>query len=169
MAYSYVFCSKNILTKLVGYQQPIVSVLRWNSWLEPFRFHVKCIHFRGAVFVHLGSAQLCTGNGVSIYMCSAVEVAWLAQNIRHSSTRVHERPQKIFQGGGQSRNFVSAYLFRLVNDPTKMDVHKALHPFCTTKKTPKITATVANRVIPLRKFYTEQMFVLMCMDSLRLS
>jgi len=33
-------------------------------------------------------AQLCTGNGVSFYMCSAVEVAWLAQNIRQSKTRV---------------------------------------------------------------------------------
>jgi len=54
----------------------------------PFRFHVNCIHVRGAVFVHVGSAQLCMGNGVSFYMCSAVEVAWLAQNIRHSSTRV---------------------------------------------------------------------------------
>jgi len=27
-------------------------------------------------------------NGVSFYMCSAVEVAWLAQNIRQSGTRV---------------------------------------------------------------------------------
>jgi len=50
-----------------------------------------------------------------------------------------------------------------------MDVHKALHPFYTTKKTPEVTATVANRLIPLRKFYTEQMFVLMCMNILRLS
>jgi len=56
--------------------------------VEPFRFHVNCIHFRGAVFVHVGSAQLCTETGASFYMCSAVEVAWLAQNIRHSSTRV---------------------------------------------------------------------------------
>ena len=56
--------------------------------MEPFRFHVYCIHFRGAVFVHVGFAQLCAENGVSFYMCSAVEVAWLAQNIRHSSTRV---------------------------------------------------------------------------------
>jgi len=36
----------------------------------------------------MGSAQLCTENGISFYKCSAVEVAWLAQNIRHSSTRV---------------------------------------------------------------------------------
>ena len=62
-----------------------------------------------------------------------------------------------------------AYPFRLVDDPTKMDVHKALHPFYTTKKTPKITATVANRVCPLNQFYTEQIFVLVCMDILRLS
>jgi len=54
----------------------------------PFRFHVNCIHFPGAVFVHVGFAQLCTEIGVSFYMCSAVEVAWLAQNIWHSSTRV---------------------------------------------------------------------------------
>ena len=56
MAHFYVFCSKNILTKLVGYQQPTVSI--WNRWLEvePFRFHVNCIHFRAAVFVHVGSA-----------------------------------------------------------------------------------------------------------------
>ena len=52
--------------------------------MEPFRFHVNCIHFRGAVFVHVGSTQLCTENGVSFYMCSVVEVPWLAQNIRHS-------------------------------------------------------------------------------------
>jgi len=56
----------------------LVSVSRWNSWLESFRFHVNCIHFRGAVFVHVGQAQLCIENGVSIYMWSAVEVAWLA-------------------------------------------------------------------------------------------
>jgi len=39
--------------------------------LEPFRFHVNCFHFRAAVFVHEGPApaQLCTGNGVSFYMC----------------------------------------------------------------------------------------------------
>ena len=65
-------------------------MLIWSRWLEvePFRFHVNCIRFRGAVLVRVGSAQLCTENGVSFYMCSAVEVAWLAQNIRHISTHV---------------------------------------------------------------------------------
>ena len=56
--------------------------------MGPFRFHVNCIHFPGAVFVHVGFTQLCTENDVSSYMCSAVEDAWLAQNIRHSSARV---------------------------------------------------------------------------------
>jgi len=32
----------------------------------------------------LGPTQSCTGNGVSFYMCSALEVARLAQNYRHS-------------------------------------------------------------------------------------
>jgi len=41
-----------------------------------------------AAFVHVRPAQLCTENAISIYMCSAVEVAWLAYNFRHSSTRV---------------------------------------------------------------------------------
>jgi len=66
----------------------LVSVSRWNSYLEPFRFHVNCVYFFGAVFIFVGSAQLCTKNGVSFHMCSAVEVAWLAQNFPHSSTRV---------------------------------------------------------------------------------
>ena len=82
IAYFYVFCSKNILTKPVGYQQRTCLCIKMEF------FHVNYIHFRGAVFVHVGQAKLCTGNGVSFYMCSAVEVAWLAQNIRHSSTRV---------------------------------------------------------------------------------
>jgi len=64
----------------------VVSVSRWNSWLEQFRFHVNYIHFQRAVFVHAGLEQLCTGKGVWFYMCSAVEVAWLAQNIRRSSS-----------------------------------------------------------------------------------
>jgi len=41
-----------------------------------------------AAFVHMTPAQLCMENGVSICMCSAVEVAWLTQNFWHSSTRV---------------------------------------------------------------------------------
>ena len=39
-------------------------------------------------FRSCGASKLCTEHGVSFYMCSAVEVAWLAQNIRHSGTRV---------------------------------------------------------------------------------
>jgi len=66
----------------------IVSVSGWNSWLEPFRFHVNCFYFRAAIFIRMGPAKLCTENGVSFYMSSAVKVARLAQNIRHNSTIV---------------------------------------------------------------------------------
>ena len=52
--------------------------------MEPFRFHVDCFHCRGDVLIHVGSAKLCTENGASFYMCSAVEIAWLAQNYRYS-------------------------------------------------------------------------------------
>ena len=47
---------------------------------------MKFIHFRGAVFVHVGSH--CTENLVSFYMCTAVDVIWLAKTIRHT-VRVH--------------------------------------------------------------------------------
>jgi len=66
------------LSKLVVINSLLVFVSRWNSWLETFRFHVNCIHFRGAVFVHVRSAQLCAENGVSFHMCSAVGVAWVS-------------------------------------------------------------------------------------------
>jgi len=46
------------------------------------------ILFTFAVFVHVGSEQLRTESVVSFHMCSAVDVIWLAQNIRHSSTLV---------------------------------------------------------------------------------
>jgi len=46
-------------------------------------------------------------NGVSICMCSAVEVACLAQNFRHSSTRVWLHLQ---WGLGVANNNVSSYL-----------------------------------------------------------
>jgi len=46
MVYFYVLCNKNILMKLVGYQQPILVSVSWrNSWWETFRFHVNCVHF----------------------------------------------------------------------------------------------------------------------------
>jgi len=68
-AYYYVFRSRNILTELVGNQKPTCLCIKMEL------FHVNCIHFREAAFIHQGQAQLFTGNGVSFHMCSAVEVA----------------------------------------------------------------------------------------------
>jgi len=39
----------------------------------------------------------------------------------------------------------------------------------TKKKMSDVTATLAHSVFPVRKLYTEQMFVLVSMDILRLS
>jgi len=75
-------------TTVVGYQQPACLCITIEFVVGTFCFHVNCIHCRGAVFVHVVSAQFCTEDGVSFYMCSALQVAWLALNIRHSSTRV---------------------------------------------------------------------------------
>ena len=60
---------------------------------------MTCLHFRAAVFVQVGSAHLCTGIVASFYMCSAVEVAWLAQNIRHNSASVRLRLVAIASNG----------------------------------------------------------------------
>jgi len=49
----------------------LVPVSGWKSSLEAFRFHVNCIHFRGAVFVHVVSALLCTEYGVS-FACAVL-------------------------------------------------------------------------------------------------
>jgi len=83
----YLLFSKNIFTKLVGCQQPTCLCVKMEFVVGTNSLSCDCIHFRGAVFVHVGSEQLCTENGVSFYMCSVVEAAWLAQNIRHSRTR----------------------------------------------------------------------------------
>ena len=81
------FCSKDILTKLVGYHQPICLCVKMKFVVGTISLSCE-LFFSGAVLVHLRSAQLCTENSVSFHMRSAVEVAWLAQNIRHSNTRV---------------------------------------------------------------------------------
>ena len=57
---------------------------RWNI----FRFHVNFIHLRGVVFVHVGSAKLCMEMVFRLTCAVLWEVALLAQNIRHSGTRV---------------------------------------------------------------------------------
>jgi len=67
----------------------------------------------------------------------------------------HGRRQNFFQVE-QSRHF--AYPFQVVDDVTQMDVHKMPHPFYITKKMPNVTATVADSVFPLRKFYTKPVF-----------
>jgi len=60
---------------------------------------VSCFHFRAAVSVHVGSAQSYPENGVSIQMCSAVEIAWLAQN-RDAGTAAGKWRSKGVEGNG---------------------------------------------------------------------
>jgi len=84
----YVLCIKNILMKLVGYQQPTCLYVMMEFVVGTISLSCELCSLSKASFLHVRRAQLCTENGISIYMCSAVEVAWLAQNFRHSSTRV---------------------------------------------------------------------------------
>jgi len=83
-----VLCNKNILMKLVGYQQPTCLCVMMEFVVGAISLSCELFSLSKAAFVHVGSALLCTENDISIYMCSAVEVTCLAQNFRHSSTRV---------------------------------------------------------------------------------
>jgi len=74
--------------KLVGSQQPACLCVMMEFVVGTISLSCELCSLSKADFVHVRPAQLCTENGLSIYMCSAVEVAWLAQNFRHSSTRV---------------------------------------------------------------------------------
>ena len=88
MVYFYVLCNKNILKKLVGYQQTTCLCSTMEFVVGTMSFSCELCSLSKVAFFHVGQAQLCTENCVSIFMCSAVEVAWLAQNFRHSGTRV---------------------------------------------------------------------------------
>ena len=70
--------------KLVGYQQPTCLCVMMEFVVITISLSCELCSLSKAAFVHMRPAQLCTENGISIYMCSAVEVAQLAQNIRHS-------------------------------------------------------------------------------------
>jgi len=101
MVYFYVLCNKNILMKLVGYQQPTCLCVMTEFVIGTISLSCELCSLSTAAFVHVRPAQSCTENGISIYMCSAVDVAWLAQNFWHSSTLVWFRTvAKLFSMGG---------------------------------------------------------------------
>ena len=74
--------------KLVGYQQPTCLCVMMEFVVGTISLSCELYSLSKAAFAHVRLAQLCAENGISICICSAVEVAWLAQNFRHSSTRV---------------------------------------------------------------------------------
>jgi len=74
--------------KLVGYQQPTCLCVMMEFAVGAISLSCELRSLSKAAFVHVRTAKLCTENGISIYMCSAVEIAWLAQNFRHSRTCV---------------------------------------------------------------------------------
>jgi len=78
MVYFYVLCNNNILMKLVGYQQPTCLCVMMEFVVATISLSCELCSLSKAAFVHVRLAQLCTENGISINMWSAVEVAWLA-------------------------------------------------------------------------------------------
>ena len=74
--------------KLVGYQQPTCLCVMTEFVIGTISLSCELCSLSKATFVHVRSAQLCTENGISIFMCSAVEVAWLAEDFRPNSIRV---------------------------------------------------------------------------------
>jgi len=74
--------------KLVCYQQPTCLCVTMEFVVGTISLSCELYSLSKAAFAHVRPAQLCAENGISIYMGSAVEVAWLAQNFRHSCTLV---------------------------------------------------------------------------------
>ena len=85
--------------KLVGYQQPTCLCVMIEFVVGTISLSCELYSLSKAAFAHVRLAQLCTENGISIYICSAVEVACLAQNFRHSSTRISGRKDTLRQLG----------------------------------------------------------------------
>ena len=81
-------CSKNILRKLVGYQQPTCPCVKMEYVVGNILLSCELYSLWWSRFRSREVGRTVYGN-----MCSAVEIAWLAQNIRHSSTRVWLHPQ----------------------------------------------------------------------------
>jgi len=50
--------------------------------------------------------------------------------------------RRYFSTGGQRRQF--SYPFQVADDAMEMDVNKTLYPYCTTKETPHVAATVTK-------------------------
>jgi len=64
-------CRENILTKLVGYQQPNCLCVKMEFVLGNIALSCECIHFHGAVFVHVGPAQ-CVRKIVFHFACAVL-------------------------------------------------------------------------------------------------
>ena len=70
--------------KLVGYQQPTCLCVMIEIVVGITSLSCELCSLSKAAFVHARPAQLCTENGISIYMCSAVEV--LTMQLHSSAT-----------------------------------------------------------------------------------
>jgi len=64
--------------KLVGYQQPTCLCVMMEFVVGVISLSCELYSLSNAAFAHVTLAQLCTENGISIYMCSAVEVAMVS-------------------------------------------------------------------------------------------
>ena len=66
MVYFYVLCSKNILMKLVGYQQPTCLLVKMEFVVGISSLSCELFSLSDAAFFHVRAAQLYTENGVWI-------------------------------------------------------------------------------------------------------
>jgi len=64
MVYFYVLCSKNILRKLVGYQQPTCLCVKMEFVVGTISLSCELFSLFKAVFFHVRPAQVYTENSV---------------------------------------------------------------------------------------------------------
>jgi len=85
-----VLCSKNILTKLVGYQyqHPTCLCVKMEFVVGTISLSCELFLLSKAAFVHAGPTQLCTDNGVSYLHVQCCGGCMVSTEFSSSSTRI---------------------------------------------------------------------------------
>jgi len=97
-----------ILTKLVGYQKPTCLCVKMEFVVGNVSRSCQLYSLSWSCFCSCGVDTIVYGKWCFILHVQCCEVAWLAQNIRHSSTRVWLHLQ--WRSGSLVNNNATSYL-----------------------------------------------------------
>jgi len=72
MAYFYVFCSKNILTKLVGYQQPTCLCVKMEFMVETISLNMRIVFTFVKLISFMWGQHKCVQEMVFRFTCAVL-------------------------------------------------------------------------------------------------